>query len=549
MVPVHRVFFFARFCSMRPTLPSFRRRQAGLSLLEVLLALTISLGAGALYVDQIRSSTEGKQASATGQQLKEVGNALNTYVAMRFDKLVVLSNVGNSCPDINNTGDITMQGTGDDPGPRCCTGSVAAGNAICQVNSDTLRRNGLLPNSFSGYNAYGAKYQYYIRVQGGAPNYIVDGIVYTDQPYVTTGTTPRYDLLGAAMQEAGADSGMTRSVANRMDGLNGAWSDSAWPSINQLGLLGYRVGYGTSGFASYLRLDGSSAMTGDLLMGADDTHRHNINFVANLDAQTGTFKGNGTDNTSVLSLSNKGIGQTDFQPVTSNAATPAQVGGLAIRNSTGVFITSQAAATWAPLTAGTLTANGDINATTGTVNAKDLVLTDAAQSPKYTFTGTGGEGWVMNDTAWISTINGAGIKTAGEIQGGTLTAMNKLQVAGATATLGAACTNGTGIAMSSASSGQEVLQCRNGIWSSLGTTSRVVIGASTAGPGTSAVANCPTGYTLTGGGYRLVTYAPVGTSTSNAPDINIPNGTSQWFVFASAAAGNSTFQAYAVCSM
>lgn len=531
---------------------SSRRQQSGFGLLEVLLAVGLTLLIGALSIDAIRTSGENHQAEAAGEQLKGVGQALNTYVAMRYDKIVTLTNIGGSCPDINNTTDITMQGDGNDPGPRCCTGSATdPDGALCTINSDTLRRNGLLPNSFSGYNSYGARYQYRIRVVANAPNYIVDGIVFTDQPYVTTGTAPRYDLLGTAMQIAGADSGMTRSVATRVEGLNGAWSETKYPDINKLGLLAYRVGYGTSGYAAYLRLDGSTAMTGDLQLGADTNTRHNITNVADINAKTATLIGTGTDNQAAMIMSNKNLGTTYFMPVT----TGGEQGALSIQNAKGVDIADTAGG-WGTLKAGTinaqtaLTSNGYITANNYISAGGDITSTGGNLNVTTSGKGlilSGGGGWYMSDNTWVRSVGDKGVYTGGEMRAGTLTADGKLQVAG-TASPNTACTNTAGyVSIVKSTAGNELLQCRNSLWTTLGTTSSVVMGAIVGNNATSTVV-CPVGTAITGGGYSLINYAPVyPDATSNAPDRSAPSGNG-WTIFTGGAPGNSTFRPYAVCA-
>lgn len=552
-------------------------RQGGFSLLEVMVALAISLAIGALLISNLRSSTENQQATIVGQQEGDGGRALNAYVAMRYGAITNMTTIGSGCGTLSASGfsgigtDVSQQGTPSDPGPRCCA-TYSDGINYCQITSDTLRRNGLLPNSFSGYNAFGAQYEYFIRIQGGAPAYIVDGIVFTNTPYTTGGATPRYDLLGQAMNQAGADSGMTQTSANLVSGLNGAWNDS-WPFINQLGLLAYRVGYGTSGYAAYLRLDGSTAMTGDLLMGSP-TSRHNIDYVANLDAQTATFAGTGTDNTATVSINNTatGVSDTDLQPITSGTGQ----GGLAIRNDAGVYVMSRTGAGASDLTAKDITASGGyINASAsgtaptspdnnpGTVSADSVVsrgnvqLRGTSGTYGFLFDPTFGGGWYMSDSSWIRAAGAKNIYTPATLRADSyVVAAQGLQVGNGyapyTVTPGTACgpvagLNGIGLAESNAAN--EILQCKNGIWTPLGVNTTVVTGA-TAGPGGTSTPTCASGSVVTGGGYRVTSYAPVSPSgLSNAPDISMPNGTTGWYLYVDpVASGNSTFTAYALCS-
>ena len=61
-------------------IPRFKsKRQRGFTLLEVLLAIGVSLSIGAVALTELRRGNESKQAMAGGQQSAMVGKALNTY--------------------------------------------------------------------------------------------------------------------------------------------------------------------------------------------------------------------------------------------------------------------------------------------------------------------------------------------------------------------------------------------------------------------------------------------------------------------------------------
>lgn len=351
---------------------SRRRSQSGFTLLEVLLAIGISLTIGAVALTEMRRDNESQQAKAVGQQLASVGAALNTYMALQYDNIVDLSDQPGPGP-----------GAVDDPAPRYCTPNVTTidGNpvAICTVTIETLMRSGTLPRNFSGRNAFGAGYDLYIRVIGTGPTPIVDGLVMVNQPYTTGGSTPRYELMGQAMQEAGADSGMTRTLANSMEGLNGTWRDDAWPGVthggrtytgvNRLGLLGYRVGYGSSAFAAFLRRDGTLEMTGNLNM-----DNHNIDHVRGLDAQ---FVRISQPPVGSPGLPGEGLAlNSEDGTEPTRTAFVASDGGLAIRNRDGVSI-QELSGDPGKLSAGEITAsgnmtlNGDITVS-GNIQAQDI---------------------------------------------------------------------------------------------------------------------------------------------------------------------------------
>lgn len=255
-----------------------RRQQGGFSLIDVLLALGVVILISGITLTGIRRTNESNQAKAVGEQIKMEGTALNTYLSLRYDTLV---------DHVPGTDDIAGVGTPDDPGPRTCVCTVGTGACadpgnikMCTITAETLRRNGLLPSNYSGVNAFGSTSNYRIRVQPqGGSVHIVDGMVWTNDPYTMEGEI-RYDLLGQAMMVAGADSGMTRSVANNVEGFNGAWTENQM-GVNQLGVLAYRAGYNTFGYAAYLRLSGGEMlgpidMGGERIFNASDIKAQNL---------------------------------------------------------------------------------------------------------------------------------------------------------------------------------------------------------------------------------------------------------------------------------
>ena len=248
----------------------FNKKRKGFSLLE--LVLVLGVGASLTFIkfqDMIQDQND-LLAKGAGEQIKQLGDAVNGYINIRYDKLSTLASS-------------TSQSS--DPGPRTCN----TGNNTCTITTATLVNEGLLHSSYSGKNVYQSGYNIVLKRSGTAPNYVIDGLISTTNPLTLGASTIKYDLLGKAMQVAGIDSGMTKS-ATQTDGYNGMWKETNanFSNINQAGLLTYRTGYNAALYSIYLRRDGTLPMTGNLNMGAND-----INNAKNITASgTGTFGGN-----------------------------------------------------------------------------------------------------------------------------------------------------------------------------------------------------------------------------------------------------------------
>lgn len=239
----------------------------GFSLLELTLVLGVGTMVAFMKFQDMKNEQESILASAVGQQMKQIGEAVNGYINIRYDKLSTLSNAA---------------GTGTDPGPRTCSGSV------CEITYQTLINEGLLPSAFTGTNANRSSYKIILKRDGTTPNYVINGLITTSNPWSEGGKT-RFDLLGKAMQTAGIDSGMTKSNT-KADGYNGSWSEqsTSFNNITKAGQLVFRAGYNASLYSAYLRRDGTLPMTGNLNMGNND-----INNAKNITASgTGNFGSN-----------------------------------------------------------------------------------------------------------------------------------------------------------------------------------------------------------------------------------------------------------------
>lgn len=228
-------------------------RKKGFTLVELLLVLAVSMGISFLSFQKLVQDSDNTLAKVAGQQISQLGEAVNSYISVHYDTLSTLT---------NSTGSST------DPGPRTCV----AGNNSCTITIATLVNEGLLPSTYGSTNIFKSPYTIFLKRSGVAPYYNVTGMITTSNPWIGSNNSIRYDLLGRAMQEAGIDSGMTRLSTTQMNGYNGNWiqTNATYSNITQLGQLGYQVGYGTYSYSIYLRRDGTLPMTGALNMGAQD---------------------------------------------------------------------------------------------------------------------------------------------------------------------------------------------------------------------------------------------------------------------------------------
>ncbi|MGO2725783.1 prepilin-type N-terminal cleavage/methylation domain-containing protein [Klebsiella sp. HMSC09D12] len=261
----------------------------GFSLLELILALGIGSAMALLKFQDMKASQEDFTAKTAGEQIRQIGEAVNGYINLRYDKLSTLT---------------SSSSQSNDPGPRTCNASE------CEITYQTLINEGLLPVSYSGINIYKSPYKILLKRGGTAPNYVINGLVVATTAWKEGGKT-RYDLLGKAMQTAGVDSGMTQSTTV-ISGMQGQWQESSsnFSNITGSGLLGFRTGFNSALYSIYLRRDGTLPMTGDLNMGGN-----NINNAKNITASgTGSFGGNitsgGNINAAKEVIAHNGYGDT-----------------------------------------------------------------------------------------------------------------------------------------------------------------------------------------------------------------------------------------------
>lgn len=557
-------------------------RQSGFSLLEVLLAVTVAIALGSMQLSQIRRDTEDAQGRAVGDQLRIVGSALNTYIAMQYGYLITGSSVSGA-------------GTADDPGERTCT-PVGTG-FDCTISRQALIGLGLVPPSFSGQNAYGSEYEYYIQVRGSAPNWQVSGIVRTEDPYVVGGMV-RYDLIGTAMYAAGADSGVVRSDVNIINGLNGTWQTAAgdYP-VGQLGQLVYRAGYGTSGFASYVRLDGTTPLSGDLNLGGNDivgadnieadgdvrgarfltsAPRSDAIILGESDDVNRTILGNSggamvvrnPGGVQIVDDANNGTdllaGDINVGSVTASGtgsfAGALQAAGLSTTGGANIASSGQISATgdfttnngsFRTTNGSFVTSNGNISAAAGTISAASLNVTGNATIGNNLTFNANGAGWFYDSsTNTMSLGNNASLRVGGTLRAATVNADSMVEIGSylkmtTTSAVGGACTSQT---FSVDGSGL-LLQCVSGQYKVAGGINSVqtINAPSVASTGGTSAAVCPAGYKIVSGGHILESRLSYNDPTAPGQSYADVAG-NRWVVLNPADGNTATFRAQAVCA-
>ncbi|MCR2774970.1 shufflon system plasmid conjugative transfer pilus tip adhesin PilV [Enterobacter kobei] len=356
-----------------------KQNKKGFSLLELILVLGVGSMMAFMRFQDMKTEQENVMAKAVGQQMKQIGEAVNGYINIRYDKLSTLT---------------SSSSQSSYPGPRTCNGSG------CEITYQTLINEGLLPVSYTGVNAQKSSYKIMLKRSGATPNYVVNGLITTTLPWSESGKL-RYDLLGKAMQEAGIDSGMTRTTSNAF-GYGGQWSETSanFNNITSAGQLAFRVGFNSALYSVYLRRDGTLPMTGNLNMGGQSVYN----------AQDITAAG--TTTTGILETNTATVGATlNLAGVTTlasdlNVSGNGQVNGNLNSNKT--------------LSGATVTSRSE----TYTQNWFRTLGDGGIYFQKY------GGGWNMGDTATINAYGGKNVQTSAGFYGGYIKSTGNIDANG-----------------------------------------------------------------------------------------------------------------------
>lgn len=300
------------------------KKQAGFSLIELILVMALSSLAFLALINYELRKADIARAEAAGDQFAEVGKALSSYLTAEQVNLNAIIPSGTTA-----TMPITV---------------------LMGTSSGGFNGRQYLPTTWNATNIFDTNYVIQIRNTAGR----FDGLVISSAAVCDKGsslacpspTNPiRYDWIGAAMRKMGANSGMTFNAGGTLSGFNAGWtlSSAQFPSIAGLGRIGFRVSTTDTSLydAQYLRLDGTSIMRGNLNMGNWD-----IQNVTNLTAnawistngllanviQSGAINNTGNINTQNLAATNQ---VTAVNLVQSNNIVRAGVGTVGIAQPAG----------------------------------------------------------------------------------------------------------------------------------------------------------------------------------------------------------------------
>ena len=455
----------------------------GFTLIELILVISVGLTMSFFSFQQMLRNHENTQAKAVGEQMKQLGNSVNSYIATHYDKLSSLSN---------------SDGSTLDPGPRTCVASTAT----CNITIPTLINEGLLPINYASKNLFDSSYTIILKRSGSSPYYNITGLITTDNPWRGAGSAIRYDLLGKAMQEAGIDSGMTRDIPSVLAGYKGLWTHNTaeFSNVNKLGQLGFQAGYGSYSYSIYLRRDGTLPMTGNLNMGSQSINNtQDINGAGNLTmvgrgnfgsevtAKNGygdsitlggdtssndyelrlgsgkplsIYSPNSTQYSTVLSvnrnmvvgerLATNGLNPNDLPAgwggglrtgdVYASGTVAAGNGGNipAYMNSSGNIYASNSVATSGNMSAsGSLTVGGNVN-TGGETYTGGWFRT---RGDTGWYSEKWGGGWYMSDGTWIRAYSNKNVYTAGQMKAGSIQSDGNINAAGNASVNGGVYTN------------------------------------------------------------------------------------------------------------
>lgn len=287
-----------------------KKKNKGFTLIELILVMGLSTTALLSYLKYESAKSDQRRAQIVGEQFKDVGDALTTYLSK--ESAALLANI-----PANTTTTLNMQLLRN----INSNGTTGAGNCYPTVPTVLCGRP-YLPSTFNNTNAFGSNYVLQVRNESAG----LTGLVLSSAPVCKERSLAcgalnpvRLDLAGYAVRSMGANGGLVAAGAGTVTGYNAGWSENnaRFGGINATGQIAFRSGSSLISSVTfdntYLKLDGTNAMRGNMNMGNwDINNATNITYNGWLSGfgvlantlNTGTINNSGSINTTNLFASN-----------------------------------------------------------------------------------------------------------------------------------------------------------------------------------------------------------------------------------------------------
>lgn len=245
------------------------RRQKGVALLELALALIISTMLLASQFSQIMAAVDQNNATATGEYLQKLQAGINKYVDANIASLKA------------NT-------------------PITGFSTPLQPTVAQLITGGYLPAGFSTVSPLGLSFNNVMTRTGSCPSgsdCVISGYSYATAAYTDAGGQLRSDVLGYAIQKMGSDGAMSFAATPGQLTFQGGGTVTN-PAGSTAGILAIRIGTGSGLLLllnQYYKLDGTNPLAGTLNANNNDiTNVKNITSTGQTQLATVTISGDVT---------------------------------------------------------------------------------------------------------------------------------------------------------------------------------------------------------------------------------------------------------------
>lgn len=324
------------------------QHQRGLTLLELMIALSIAAIIGlSVFLQQVREA-RAVQARASATHITMIGEAVDRYI--KNNSLALSANASTTITTA------TLKGAN-----TCGAGQQCLDNGVLETNP------------------WGSAYTIRINRVGATAPFSFDALIITTSPW-TIGADTVLSLVGqaaAAVRSQWGTAGMTYD-ATEISGVGGSWTRAVaqFPGITAAGQLGFFISAVNANLDNtYLRIDGTNQMNAPLNMGTNT-----INNAVNVNA-SGTVTAGGVASGTITTTGNAAFG-ADVSVASNLTALNATTNGTLTANGAATFQQD------VTIAAGrTLTSAGALN-----INAAGGLNLNPTSTSATTIGGAGGVG-------------------------------------------------------------------------------------------------------------------------------------------------------------